>query len=175
MQIDPRFPVGRFSPRPELTDADRSALIDAIAEAPAALRAAVDGLSDAQLDTPYREGGWTVRQVVHHLFDSHCNAFIRIRLALTEDNPVITAYDEAAWAKLPDSFDVPASVSLDLVEGLHLRWVSMMRHMTAQEWARTLRHPENGPMTMDRMLQLYAWHGRHHVAHITSLRAQKDW
>jgi uncharacterized damage-inducible protein DinB len=175
MSTDPRYPVGRFSFRPDVTGADRTAWIDAIADAPAALRAAVDGLSGAQLDTPYREGGWTVRQVVHHVFDSHCNAFIRFRLALTEENPRITAYDEAAWAELPDSIDVPAAVSLDLVDGLHRRWVSMMRHMDTTAWARTLQHPENGPMTLDRMLQLYAWHGKHHVAHITVLRQQNGW
>lgn len=175
MSTDPRYPIGRFSFRPDASEADRTAWVDAIADAPAALRAAVDGLGEAQFDTPYRAGGWSVQQVVHHLFDSHCNAFIRFRLALTEDNPRVTAYDEAAWAALPDSREVPAAVSLELVDGLHRRWVSMMRHMDTADWAKTLQHPENGPMSLDRMLQLYAWHGKHHVAHITVLRQQQGW
>ncbi|MDE2995158.1 MAG: putative metal-dependent hydrolase [Bacteroidota bacterium] len=175
MSLDPRFPIGKLSFKDEVTDADRVAWIDSIEAAPAALRAAVRDLSDEQLDTPYRERGWTVRQVVHHLFDSHCNAFIRFRLAITEDNPPVTAYNEALWAELPDTFEVPVDVSLDLVDGLHRRWVSMLRHGDSGTWKRTLQHPENGPMMMDMLLQMYAWHGEHHVAHITNLRARKDW
>ena len=175
MSDDLRFPTGRFAFRSDISAADRAAFIEAIAATPARLRTAVEGLTPEQLDTPYRDGGWTVQQVVHHLFDSHANAFIRFRLALTEDNPSVTAYNEAAWAELPDAAAVPASVSLDLVDGLHQRWVAMMNHLEEADWARTLQHPENGPMTIDGLLQLYAWHGPHHVAHITGLRSRKGW
>lgn len=175
MSDDLRFPTGRFSFRSDVTAADRSAFIEAIASTPANLRKAVEGLTPEQLDTPYRDGGWTLQQVVHHLFDSHANAFIRFRLALTEDNPPVSAYNEAAWAELPDATEVPASVSLDLVDGLHQRWVAMMKHLRDEDWERTLQHPENGPMTIEGLLQLYAWHGAHHVAHITSLRSRKGW
>jgi uncharacterized damage-inducible protein DinB len=170
-----RFPTGRFKRLPSITSAQRDELIERIATCPANLAAAVEGLTEGQFATPYREGGWTVSQLVHHIFDSHVNAFIRFRLALTEDNPRITAYDENAWAHLHDSLSVPAQISLDLVTGLHNRWVSMLGAMTDEDFKRTLEHPENGPMTLDTMLQLYAWHGVHHVAHITSLRERNGW
>jgi uncharacterized damage-inducible protein DinB len=171
---DLRYPVGRVERRSTLSPEQRSAAIDALAAAPAALEAAVRGLSDAQLDTPYREGGWTVRQVVHHVADSHMHAYMRIRFALAEDNPTIKPYDENAWVGLPDS-TLPPAVSLELLRALHTRLVAMLRALPAQAFARTLLHPENGPMTLDSMLNVYSWHGRHHTAHITELRKRKGW
>ena len=159
-----------------VTDDTRRAAIDHIVALPARLRDAVAGLTDAQLDTPYRESGWTVRQVVHHIADSHVNAFIRVKLALTEDTPTIKPYDENAWAALPDC-RMPIAPSMAIIEGLHARWVTLLRGMHAAQFARMLRHPEypDGPMTLDRIVQLYAWHSRHHVAHITALRAREGW
>lgn len=171
---DLRYPIGRNPRRSELSAADRRAAIDAIAAAPAQLRAAVRGLSDKQLDTPYRTGGWTVRQVVHHVADSHMNAFIRFRLALTENHPTIKPYDEAEWAKLADAA-LPVDVSLDLIERLHQRWVHMLRAMGDKDFERTLNHPENGSMTLDAVLDTYQWHGKHHTAHVTSLRERNKW
>jgi uncharacterized glyoxalase superfamily protein PhnB/uncharacterized damage-inducible protein DinB len=172
---DLRYPIGRYK-RPEepLTPAQRAALIEQIARVPAALRAAVAGLTDAQLDTPYRPGGWSVRQVVHHIPDSHLNSFGRFKLALTESVPTIKPYDETAWAELPDAKG-PVDVSLRLLESLHERWVALMRAMTEEQWSRRLMHPETGETTLDRMLALYAWHGDHHVAHITALREREGW
>lgn len=146
-----------------------------IEQCPELVANAIKGLTTAQLDTPYREGGWTVRQVVHHLFDSHVNAFIRFRLALTEDHPRVTAYNEAAWAKLPDSIQMEPEVSVRLLEGLHQRWVVMLRALKDADFERTLDHPENGSMSLDKMLQNYAWHGDHHVGHITALRERNGW
>jgi hypothetical protein len=171
---DLRFPVGRFA----FTSADASSRAEAIAviaDLPARLRSAVQGLSDAQLDTPYRPGGWTVRQVVHHLPDSHLNAFTRFKFALTEDSPQIKPYDEAKWAELPDGRTGPLAPSLALLDGLHARWVLMLRAMGPAEYDRQLVHPENGVMTLNRMLALYAWHSRHHVAHITELKRREGW
>lgn len=153
---------------------ERAAWIRQMADAPAALRSAVAGLSDAQLDTPYREGGWTVRQVVHHLPDSHLNAYVRMKLALTEDHPTIKPYHEARWAELPDS-RAPLEVSLALFERLHERWVLLWESLDQEQFARTLVHPEIGVVRLDQMLASYAWHGRHHTAHITSLRARMGW
>jgi uncharacterized damage-inducible protein DinB len=172
---DPRYPVGTFDRRDTLTPDERRAMIDTIAAAPAKMREAVAGLDDKQLDTPYREGGWTVRQVVHHVPDSHLNAYIRLKFALTEEAPMVKAYDEAEWAKLPDSFQTPTEVSLALLESLHARWVGLMRSMSDADFRRTLNHPENGVMTMDMLLGMYAWHSRHHVAHITGLRERNGW
>jgi hypothetical protein len=147
-----------------------------IAAAPAALRAAVAGLSDAQLDTPYRPGGWTVRQVVHHVPDSHLNAYVRIRLALTEDTPTIKPYEEARWAELPDARTLPIEVSLALLEGLHARWVGLLGGLGPADGARQFHHPEHGRLiTVDELIAMYAWHGEHHVAHVTSLRARNGW
>jgi hypothetical protein len=175
-QIDPRYPVGKFErPAGPLTTDERRTLIDQIAATPARMRAAVAGLSEAQLDTPYREGGWTVRQVAHHVPDSHMNAFIRVKLALTEDQPTIKPYDEAAWAKLSDVRDTPVETSLTLLETLHARWDAILRAMTDGDFARTLLHPEHGVVTLDWLIALYAWHGRHHAAHITSLRERNGW
>jgi len=173
--MDPRYPVGQFAMPAEITPAARKAAIDEIAAVPAKIRAAVGGLSDAQLDTPYREGGWTVRQVVHHVADSHINAYIRLRLALTENEPTIKPYEESVWAKLEDAAHAPVEVSLKLIEPLHDRWVRLLRAVTPEQFARPLRHPEHGVKNVDWLLFLYAWHGRHHTAHITALRNQKGW
>ncbi|MHB1861906.1 MAG: YfiT family bacillithiol transferase [Gemmatimonadaceae bacterium] len=175
--MDLRYPIGRFERPAQLTTPERGALIDAIAAAPAALRAAVRGLSDAQLDTPYRPEGWTVRQVVHHVPDSHLNSYTRFRLALTEEQPTIKPYDEARWAELPDARGPLVAESLALLDALHARWVALLRAMSPAEFARTLVHPERpgAPMTLDMMVALYAWHGRHHVAHITALRDRMGW
>jgi uncharacterized damage-inducible protein DinB len=173
--MDPRFPVGKFSVPSEVTPELRAAAIEEIATAPAKLRAALHGLNDAQLDTPYREGGWTLRQVAHHVADSHMNAYIRLRFAMTEAQPTIKPYDEALWAKLEDAKHAPVEVSMRLLEPLHERWVSLQRSMKPDDFARTFIHPEHGARTLDWMLFLYAWHGRHHTAHITELRKQKNW
>lgn len=172
---DPRYPVGKFASPKKVTGEDRRMYIQQIEEAPAKLRAAVKGLSEKQLDTPYREGGWTVRQVVHHLPDSHLNSYIRFKLALTEDNPVIKPYDQEKWAELSDAKTAPIEPSLVLFESLHQRFVTMLKAMTPAEYARTLKHPELGTVILERYLALYAWHGRHHVAHITSLRERNHW
>jgi len=172
---DLQYPIGRFSYEGESAPAEREQFINDVSELPAQLRAAVAGLTDEQLDTPYRDGGWTVRQVVHHLADSHLNSYVRTRLALTEDVPTITAYDETQWAELEDARHAPVELSLVLLESLHDRWVRLLRSMAADDFQRTLNHPENGLMTLDAMLALYAWHGRHHVAHITSTRARNGW
>jgi uncharacterized damage-inducible protein DinB len=173
--MDPRYPVGKFEQPKEVTPALRQAAMDEIAATPAKLRAAVAGLKDAQLDTPYRDGGWTVRQVVHHIPDSHMNAYIRLRLALTETEPTIKPYEEGAWANLDDAKNAPVDVSLRLLEPLHERFVRVLQAMKPEGFARTLLHPEHGVRTLDWLLFLYAWHGRHHTAHITELRKQKGW
>jgi hypothetical protein len=173
---DLRYPIGKFAYDGAMTDARRAACVARISAAPAALRAAVAGLTDAQLDTPYRPDGWTVRQVVHHVPDSHLNAYVRMRLALTEDVPTIKPYEEARWAELPDARTLPVEVSLALLEALHVRWTALLRTFGAVEGARQLRHPEHGRlMTIDELLALYAWHGEHHVAHVTSLRDRSGW
>ena len=172
---DLRYPIGKFNPKPSITDEERRALIQQIEEAPAKLREAVKGLDDRRLDTPYREGGWTVRQVVHHLPDSHLNSYIRFKWTMTENQPTIKAYEEQLWAELVDGKSAPAEVSLALLDALHKRWVLFLRSLTPSDFAKTFVHPENGPMNLDRLVQLYAWHGRHHVAHITSLRERMGW
>lgn len=168
-----RYPIGRFSPPVQITEGQRRGWIEQVASLPVDLRRAVADLNDAQLSQPYREGGWTVRQVVHHLADSHMNSYVRFRLALTEDAPLIKPYEEAAWAELEDAKSAPIDLSLALLESLHGRWVMLLRGMTAREFARTFRHPELGPLELDRALGLYAWHGRHHVAHIMELRSRE--
>lgn len=172
---DLRYPVGRFARSEEVRHSERAGLIDNIAAAPGLLRNAVADLSDDQLDTAYRPGGWTVRQVVHHLPDSHMNAFIRFKLALTEDNPTIKTYDENSWAKLPDVETTRIEVSLDLLTSLHARWVILLRSLEESDFDRALQHPENGEMTLGMLLRMYEWHGRHHVAHITNLRRRMGW
>jgi hypothetical protein len=173
---DLRYPIGNFAYDGAMTDARRAGCVARIAAAPAALRAAVAGLSDAQLDTTYRPGGWTVRQVVHHVPDSHLNAYVRIRLALTEDTPTIKPYEEARWAELPDARTLPVETSLALLEGLHTRWVGLLGGLGAADGARQFHHPEHGRLiTVDELIAMYAWHGEHHVAHVTSLRARNGW
>ena len=172
---DLKYPVGR-APRPDAFASDqRQAAIESLAAAPAKFRAAVAGLTDAQLDTPYRPGGWTVRQVVHHVPDSHANAFIRLKLALTEENPTIKPYDQEAWSKLEDARSTPVETSLTLLDAIHDRWLRVLRAMSPSDFARTLHHPENGPMNLDQLLAMYEWHGRHHTAHIANLRAREGW
>jgi uncharacterized damage-inducible protein DinB len=173
---DRQYPVGKFDWNTPLSEADYPRFIAEIAEAPAALRSAVAGLSRDQLETRYRPGGWNVMQVVHHVPDSHINAYCRFKLALTEDEPTIKPYDQEKWAELPDSQRVPIDVSLDLLDALHQRWVALLRSMDTADFNRGLRHPEHGRvLTLAQMLALYAWHGRHHVGHITSLRKREGW
>ncbi len=172
---DPRYPIGKPDLKQQFTPDERGVLLDQIAGAPSALRKAASGLTAQQLDTPYRDGGWTVRQVVHHVPDSHLNAYIRTKLALTENEPTIKPYDEAAWAKLVDSRDTPVEVSLAIFDNVHQRWLTLLRSMSDGDFARTFRHPEHGVRTIDWMVGLYAWHGRHHTAHVTSLRERMGW
>jgi len=173
---DLRYPVGKFQRRDILTLQERRSAIDTIAAVPQKMREAIRDLNDQQLDTPYREGGWTVRQVVHHVPDSHMNAYIRLKLALTEDSPTIKPYDEALWAGLADSRDTPIETSLTLLESLHKRWDTLLRSLKEADFRRTFRHPEHpGDLSLDWLLAMYDWHGRHHVAHITSLRDRMHW
>jgi uncharacterized damage-inducible protein DinB len=170
-----RHPIGRFSFQAPSTPEQRRTWIAEIAEAPANLRAAVAGLSEEQLDTPYREGGWTVRQVIHHVPESHMNAYIRFKLALTESEPTVKPYDEAAWAETADVRGTPIEVALALLENLHQRWVVLLQSMSHADFAKQFRHPELGVVPLERNLALYAWHGKHHVAHVTSLLERKQW
>jgi len=175
MNDDLRYPIGKWVRQPSVDADGCAALIQAIAVAPAALAAAVNGLTDAQLDTPYRPGGWTPRQIVHHIADSYMNAYIRFKLGVTEENPTIKPYAEATWAETIDARTAPVDLSLPLIEGLHKRWVQFMRSFDGRTFARTVIHPERGPMTLVDLLQLYAWHGKHHTAHITGLRQRMGW
>jgi len=172
---DLQYPIGRFKLEGVPTDEDIRRAIGEIAEAPAKLRAAVEGLSTEQLDTPYRPGGWTVRQVVHHVPDSHLNSYCRFKLALTEDEPTIKPYREDRWAELGDSRATPIEVSLALLESLHKRWVLLLKSLAPSDFERTFRHPDIGVVTLAQNACLYSWHGRHHVAHITSLRERMAW
>jgi uncharacterized damage-inducible protein DinB len=171
---DPRYPVGRFTAPSTISPDERTDAIATLAELPEQLRNAVDGLSFAQLSTPYREGGWTLRQLVHHVADSHMNALVRVKLALTEDWPTIKPYDEKAWAMLHD-VAAPVEWSLELVESLHARWVMLLQSLTEEQWHRGYNHPEGGKTTVEMATLIYAWHSRHHVAHITHLRAKEGW
>lgn len=171
---DPRYPVGKFDRPTSVPTAERERMFREFEATPAAMRAAVAGLSDGQLDTPYRDGGWTVRQVVHHVPDSHFNAYCRFKLALTEESPVIKTYEEARWAELPDS-RAPIGMSLTLLDALHQRWVLLLRGMAESDWSRTFKHPEWGDIRLDVTLALYEWHCRHHVGHITALRRARGW
>jgi hypothetical protein len=171
-----RYPAGRFEYAGPADDAQRRERIEAIAQTPAQLRKAVKGLAVVQLDTPYRDGGWTIRQVAHHIPDSHMNGYVRCKLALTEDSPTIKPYAENLWAQLPDVRSAPVETALALLEPLHERWVTFLRTLSGSDWERTYVHPEYGAIyTLDKVLALYAWHGRHHVAHITSVRQRKGW
>jgi hypothetical protein len=174
---DLRYPIGKFhfDGSSTSTEDQKHKLIDDIASAPAKLRAALKGLSDRQLDTPYRPEGWTVRQVVHHVPDSHLNAYIRFKLALTEDEPTIKPYAEDRWAQLADTPTTPVEVSLSMVDSLHDRWVRLLRSLGPADWKRTFRHPDLGLVSLEKNLALYSWHGRHHIAHITSLRERNGW
>lgn len=172
---DLRYPIGKFTYDGPLTEDQMRTFLDDIAHAPAKLRAAVQGLSDARLDTPYRPGGWTVRQVVHHVPDSHLNAYVRFKLALTEEVPTIKPYAEDRWAELPDTKATPIETSLTLLDSLHDRWARLLRSLKLEDWKRTFRHPDLGTMSLEKTLALYAWHGRHHVAHITALRSREGW
>jgi uncharacterized damage-inducible protein DinB len=172
---DLRYPIGKAEMEPELTPERRRELIGQLEAMPDRLREAVAGLNAEQLDTPYRPGGWTVRQVIHHVPDSHLNAYIRCKWALTEDRPTIKTYEEARWAELPDSRSAPIEVSLALLENLHRRWVALLRALPAADFARTIQHPEWGLVNLDQLLGLYAWHGRHHVAHVAALRERMGW
>jgi hypothetical protein len=170
-----RYPIGPFRYDPENAVQDRAKFIEQLEQAPTNLRAAVAGLSEAQLDTPYRPGGWTVRQVVHHLPDSHLNAYVRFRLALTEDEPQVKTYEEDKWAELHDARTAPTELSLTLFGAVHARWVLLLRSLQPEDFTRNIRHPELGLLPLDRMLAIYAWHGRHHVAHILGLRQREGW
>jgi uncharacterized damage-inducible protein DinB len=172
---DPRFPIGKFHYEGQVSEEQKQAYLDDIAQTPSNLRAAVKGLSDSQFDTPYRPGGWTIRQVVHHVPDSHMNSYVRFKLALTEDEPTIKPYAEDRWAELADNKSTPVEVSLIMLDSLHDRWVRLLRSLTPEDWKRTFRHPDLGPMTLEKTLALYAWHGKHHVAHIAELRKRMSW
>jgi len=172
---DPRYPIGKFTYTDPPSEEDRARFIREIEQTPANLRAAVKGLSPQQIETPYREGGWTIRQVVHHVPESHMNAYIRFKLALTEDQPLIKPYMEDRWAKLPDAQATPLETSLALLDSLHDRFVRLLRLIKPEEWKRTFRHPELGVVPLEKNLALYAWHGKHHLAHITELRKKMGW
>ncbi len=174
--IDLRYPIGPFTYQGLMTPTAREREIEEILGAPAALRAAIEELSERQLDTPYREGGWTVRQVIHHLADSHLHAYVRFRLGLTEQDPPVKPYDQAGWAELADARTAPVDLSLSLLEALHERWVLLMRSLPAAAFERAVRHPEwSEPLTLDRLVALYSWHGRHHTAQILALRDRLGW
>lgn len=172
---DLRFPIGRYRQKGEISKEQRDAWIKDLEALPDNLRKAIDQLSDEQLDTPYRPGGWTVRQVVHHLPDSHLNSYTRFRLALTEETPTIKTYEESKWADLPDARTAPVESSLLLLEGLHRRFVALLQTLTDEEFRRTFRHPELGEIRLDWTLGMYAWHSRHHVGHINNLRSRSGW
>jgi hypothetical protein len=173
--MDLSYPIGKFDFQQTVSPSQYPGLIADIAGAPALYREAVRGLDDAQLDTPYRPGGWTVRQTVHHVADSHMNSVIRLRLALTEREPTIRPYDQKAWAELSDSRTAPVEPSLQLIENLHARWVLLLKTLSDADFSRCFRHPEIGLVRLDTNLALYAWHGRHHAAHITGLRQRNGW
>ena len=173
---DPRYPIGKFQPPTEFTADVRHEALAAIDALPAELRAAVAGLDDAQLDTPYRDGGWTVRQLVHHVADSHVNAYVRHKLTVTEDEPAIRPYDQTSWAESPEAKRADPEISLALLDGLHWRWVAFLRALSAEQFARRFVHPEMpAPVSLDWSVAMYAWHGRHHTAHVRGLRAARGW
>jgi len=172
---DLRYPIGKFTFESPSTAEQRQELLNHIEQAPNRLRAAIKGLSEQQLDTPYRPDGWTVRQVVHHVPDSHLNAYVRFKLALTEDEPTIKTYAEDRWAQLADTQATPIEVSLSLLDSLHARWVRLLRSLQPEDWKRTFRHPELGLISLEKNLALYSWHGQHHVAHIMRLREREGW
>jgi len=170
-----RYPIGKFQVPDSVDDTQRQAWIGELAAIPDQLRSAVSGLNDKQLDTPYRPGGWTVRQVVHHLADASLNQYTRMKLALTEDNPTVKPFEEEGWAALTDSKQLPITPSLSIVDGLYARWINTLEAISAEDFARTFLHPANGPTNLDTALGMCVWHGRHHIAHITSLRQRENW
>ncbi len=172
---DPKFPIGKFNGQPPANEQERQKFLWDNEETPSNLRAAIKGLSEQQLNTSYREGGWTVRQVIHHVPDSHLNSYIRFKWALTEDVPTIKPYYEDRWAELPDSRNTPVEVSLTLLDSLHQRWTNLLHSFSNEDWKKSFRHPELGVVSLEKALALYAWHGRHHVAHITALRERMGW
>ena len=172
---DLRYPIGKFEHEGEITGEDVARWIDQIDALPRQVRVAVEGLSEEQLDTPYRLDGWTVRQVVHHIGDSHLNSLVRFKWALTEAEPVIKAYYENRWAELADYRDVPIETSLTFLETLHVRLIALLRSLDSEALARRFVHPESGPITLARNIGVYAWHGRHHLAHITALKEREGW
>jgi hypothetical protein len=171
---DLRYPIGRASGE-KIAAENRKRILLEVAELPGHLRDAIESLSDKQLDTPYRPEGWTVRQVVHHLADSHMHAYIRTRFALTVNEPTIMAYDENVWAGLKDAKTGPLEPSLLLLDGLHARWTALLESLSEADWSRKFVHPELGVRTLDVNIPVYAWHGRHHTAHITALRKRMNW
>jgi uncharacterized damage-inducible protein DinB len=175
MSTDPRYPLGRFAPPESYTPALRESFLTDIEQLPLLLRRAVEGLTEEQMNTPYREGGWTLRQVVHHVADSHLHSYIRCKFAKSMENPTIMPYDEQVWATFEDASQEPVEVSLTLLASLHRRWARWLRSLAPADFDCTLMHPENGPMTLDKVLALYSWHGRHHTAHITGLRGRRGW
>lgn len=170
-----KYPTGKFEFKEEVTPESRKAFIKEIKALPEKLKKAVDGLTDEQLDTPYRHDGWTVRQVIHHIPDSHLNAFVRIKLALTEDEPAIKTYEEKEWAKLHDYYQTPIEVSLNLLDAVHKRWVVLLNSLSDDDFRRKVKHPDWGLISVDYLVAQYAWHGNHHAAHITSLRERMGW
>jgi len=175
VEVDLRYPVGKWTMKGPFTNAQRHEMINSIGAAPAAFRAATAGLSEAQLSTPYRPSGWTVRQVIHHVADSHMNAYIRFRLGITEAEPTVKPYDEKTWAELFDARTAPVEISLGLIDGVHKRWVMLLETVREIDFNRNVRHPEHGTMSLDDLMALYEWHGRHHAAHITGLRQRNAW
>jgi uncharacterized damage-inducible protein DinB len=172
--MEEKYPIGKFQFDGEITDRVTEAWIQEVEDLPNLLRLSVEKLNQEQLDTPYRSGGWTIRQVVHHLADSHMNAYIRIKLALTEENPTIKTYDEGKWAELPDS-KLPIEVSLSMLDALHQRWVTLLRSLSHGDMKKTFFHPDLGELSVGINIGIYAWHGKHHLAHITSLCSRQGW
>ena len=175
MAEDLRFPVGKFGGAPDATPEIRTGFVKTIEELPAKFRAAVSGLNEEQIDTPYRPDGWTVRQLVHHVADSHMNSFIRFKLGLTEENPTIKPYAEDIWAEGVDYLNAPVDLSLNIIDSVHARWAMLLNSMSEADFERTIFHPERGAMTLYSALALYDWHSRHHTAHVTELRKRNNW
>jgi hypothetical protein len=175
MMSNVRYPIGPFKTEDIITPEKRKQYVDQLAQTPEKLRGIVGGLSPAQLDTPYRPDGWTIRQVIHHLADSHTNAYIRFKMALTEDTPTVKSYDQALWAELEDSRTASVEDSLSLFEGLYRRWAFLLKSLSAESFARKLNHPDAGIISLDRYLGMCVWHGHHHIAHIQELRQKMNW
>ncbi|MGI9035621.1 MAG: YfiT family bacillithiol transferase [Pyrinomonadaceae bacterium] len=175
MSEDLRFPIGKFEQPKTISPEMREKFIQTIESLPPNLKSAVEGLNDAQLDTPYRPEGWTIRQVIHHVADSHLNSFTRFKLGLSEDTPTIKVYDEAIWAEMADAKNAPVELSLSIIDGLHARWTRLLKSMSEADFAKKVNHPERGAMSLGELLALYDWHSRHHTAHVTKLRERNGW